>query len=283
MFLEEINFLNHHSNLEIEFFESSSNDLQSQVGKKRYPFHILYMMQEGNVSMEIDFEEYILQSQTIVFIPQGAIFRQKVNTISKGYVICFIDSFFSPVQKILLTGLFQYAISKRRLVVDLSLNEATKITPFFQLLIQEKVANPNQNQTFILQNLMLALLNKLEGIVQNLDYPNSFIEKRLLFQKFINLLENSYLEQKSVQFYTGELNTTAKNLNNALKEVIGTTAQDLIIDKVLLEARRELCFADKSIKEIAFSLGYDNQYYFSRIFKKKLEVSPEEFRKKFGQ
>lgn len=283
MLPERIDLQNHHSNLEIEYFETHINNLQSQADKKRYPFHILYFMQEGDISTEIDFEEYALQSQTIIFIPQGAILRQKINTVSRGYFICFIDSFFSPVQKILLTGLFQYAISKRRLVVDLSLEEATNITPFFKLLIQEKVANPNQNQTFILQNLMLALLNKLEGIVQNLDYPNSFIEKRLLFQKFINSLEINFLSQKSVQFYTSELGTTAKNLNNALKEIIGATAQDLIIDKVLLEARRELCFADKSIKEIAFSLGYDNQYYFSRIFKKKLEVSPEEFRKKFGQ
>ena len=51
----------------------------------------------------------------------------------------------------------------------------------------------------------------------------------------------------------------------------------------ILDAKRELCYYNKSVKEIAFELGYDNQYYFSRIFKKRTTFSPEEFRKQFAQ
>ena len=42
-------------------------------------------------------------------------------------------------------------------------------------------------------------------------------------------------------------------------------------------------FTDSSIKEIAFDLGYDNPYYFSRIFKKRTQMNPEEFRKAFAE
>jgi len=65
--------------------------------------------------------------------------------------------------------------------------------------------------------------------------------------------------------------------------MIGQTAQDVIIDKVLLEAKRELCFTNQSIKEVAFNLGYENQYYFSRIFKKRIDMNPEEFRKQYAE
>ena len=67
-----------------------------------------------------------------------------------------------------------------------------------------------------------------------------------------------------------------------MSEIMGKTTNEIIIDTIILEAKRKLCYSSLSIKEIAYDLGYDNPFYFSRIFKNKEKHSPEEFRKQFS-
>lgn len=201
----------------------------------------------------------------------------------EGYGIFFKDEFFSPPQQRLLHGFIRYAIATRKALIEIPPSTKNYFNYYFELLYQEQQAEGNQNQVFILQNIMLALLNKLEGFIQYQSNPNSFINQRAIFQEFVTLIETYYKTQKSVSFYTAVLNLPARNLNEILKDLIGSTAQDLIIDRTLLEAKRELSFTTKSIKEIAFDLGYETPHYFSRIFKKKILLSPEEFRKRFAE
>ncbi|MEL6844601.1 MAG: helix-turn-helix transcriptional regulator, partial [Bacteroidota bacterium] len=92
-----------------------------------------------------------------------------------------------------------------------------------------------------------------------------------------------FVAHKSLDFYTLALQMTSRKLNEVLKEVLGQTANQYIIGRTMTEAKRELCFTERSIKEIVIALGYDNQYYFSRIFKKRIGLSPEQFRTQFAQ
>ena len=50
----------------------------------------------------------------------------------------------------------------------------------------------------------------------------------------------------------------------------------------MIEAKRELYLTNKSVKEIAHDLGYDDEYYFSRFFKNNADVSPQMYRETVG-
>jgi len=60
------------------------------------------------------------------------------------------------------------------------------------------------------------------------------------------------------------------------------TLSDLITERIIVEAKRELYLTNKTVKEIAYELGYDDEYYFSRVFKAKTDISPQSYRETIG-
>ena len=78
------------------------------------------------------------------------------------------------------------------------------------------------------------------------------------------------------------LSITPKALTKITKTHLKKTLTDLISERIIIEAKRELYLTNKTIKEIAFELGYNDEYYFSRFFKKNADVSPQIYRETVG-
>ena len=272
-----------HLNIEIIRYTPDDASRNATSGRHRHNFHSIFFILEGQSKQEVDFEPYQLEPGTVMIIPKGSVhWEQGANQLG-GYVILFSDDFFSELQKGLFVGFVHHLTALGKLMIPLSADQQNNLETYFELLRQEQNSPSHQNHTFLLQNLMLALLNKLEGIVQNLPEVHSFISTRQLFQQFAVLVEAHFRQQNTLDFYTSELHVTSRKLNEVVKKVTGQTASAFIIDRILIEARRELCFTNQSIKEVAIALGYENQYYFSRLFKSKTGQSPEQFRKAFAQ
>ncbi|WP_435522608.1 helix-turn-helix domain-containing protein [Chryseobacterium indoltheticum] len=63
------------------------------------------------------------------------------------------------------------------------------------------------------------------------------------------------------------MNQTPASLARITKSHFNKTLSDLITERIIIEAKRELYLTDKTIKEIAYELGYEDEYYFSRLLK----------------
>ena len=76
-----------------------------------------------------------------------------------------------------------------------------------------------------------------------------------------------------------ELHLSPRYLSDLLKQETGKTAIELIHIQLINEARNRLKGEDKTVSEIAYSLGFENLPYFSRLFKRETGLSPNQFKK----
>lgn len=272
-------------NLNIEIIKYRSHDPSRNrtPDRHRHNFHSIFLINKGTSTQEVDFDDFSLTQQDLLLIPKDSIHWERENHNIEGYTILFTDDFFSSHQNLLLYGLLRYAMIHRKLLINIPASNVLAIRHYVDLLFFEQTNHNNPNQIFILQNLMLALLNHLEGLMFDASQQLSFLALRSPFQRFVELVEAHYKAQKELDFYVQELGVTSKKLNQITKEIAGKTASQIIIDRIMLEAKRELCFDEKSIKEIAFSLGYSDQYYFSRLFKSHTQTTPKGYRGQFLQ
>lgn len=93
------------------------------------------------------------------------------------------------------------------------------------------------------------------------------------------LIEGHFIELKLPSDYAQKMNVTPKHLNTLCKSALNKTVTDLIHERTVLEAKRYLAYTEKSIKQIATALGFNDLSYFMRFFKKMTKQTPDQFRK----
>jgi AraC family transcriptional activator of pobA len=108
--------------------------------------------------------------------------------------------------------------------------------------------------------------------------PGSRDAERL--RRFRHLIDSHYLKHWPVERYARQLALSDTRLNRLCRRLAGSTAFDLIQQRLASEARRRLVHATRSVGGIAAELGFKDPAYFSRFFRRHSGVSPNEFRRR---
>lgn len=96
--------------------------------------------------------------------------------------------------------------------------------------------------------------------------------------RYARLINDHYAEQHQVGWYARRLGLTPARLNATVRAAAGKSAQQLIHERLLLEARRELIYTTRAVGAIADALGFSDPGYFTRFFKRLAGISPKDFR-----
>lgn len=97
-------------------------------------------------------------------------------------------------------------------------------------------------------------------------------------ERFRGLLDARFRERLPVEGYAAELGITAGQLTRLCHEILGMSTQEVINARVVHEAQRELIYSSLSIKQVAGELGFEDEAYFGRFFRKQTGYRPTEFR-----
>jgi AraC family transcriptional activator of pobA len=121
--------------------------------------------------------------------------------------------------------------------------------------------------------LLLKNCNRDEGVKQ-------INRESQIFADFKQLLENNFLEFRSVKQIAEKLHLSSKHFSESIKQVSGKTAIQYLNEKKIEYAKSLLKHTNRSIKNIATDLNFENEAYFYTFFKRISGETPTQFRKK---
>lgn len=95
-------------------------------------------------------------------------------------------------------------------------------------------------------------------------------------------IEEHYMEKHAASDYATLLHISLNALAKIVKTYFNKTLTNLIAERIVVQAKRELYLTNKTIKAIAWELGYADEYYFSRFCKTHVKISPQRYRETVG-
>jgi AraC family transcriptional regulator, transcriptional activator of pobA len=126
--------------------------------------------------------------------------------------------------------------------------------------------------------VLLILAARLKSPKPGVCVPGANDLRHPMLVQLRDLIEQNYRTLHAPGDYAKRLHLTAKTLGRIVREHLGTTPTDLIRNRILIHAKWQLLHTLKPVKEISRELGFSDELYFSRLFKKATGYSPTFFR-----
>jgi YesN/AraC family two-component response regulator len=271
-------------NLAFKLFSFESNAFFDHIQRNNY--YSLIWIKSGSGVLKADFSEYqFSQNSLLSFSPYQPFMLLPENGIS-GIALQFHPDFFcihKHQQEVACNGvLFNNIYQPPFVLID------EKSIKTFEMIVEQirtEMQNPILAQSELLVSylkIFLITASRLK-IEQNIEIQEDItLKEPFILQSLKNAIETHYKEKHAVSDYANILNITPKALAKITKTHLNKNLLALISERIIIEAKRELYLTNKSVKQIAYELGYHDEYYFSRFFKTNTDVSPQTYRNTVG-
>lgn len=254
---------------------------------QRLHYYSLIWIESGSGQVKADFSTYdFLPNTLFAFVPYQP-FMISGSEDFKGTVIHFHPDFFCIHKhhaEVACNGILFNNIYQPPYV---TLDTAAEQT--FTMLtsqIRAEMNNPALAQYDLLVSyLKIILITASRLKAEQHQKANSSLadsKEPFILQNLKEAIEKDFKTKHSAGEYAEALNVSAKALAKITKSHFNKTISDLIAERIIIEAKRELYLTNKTVKEIAYGLGYQDEYYFSRFFKTNAAVSPQMYRETVG-
>lgn len=253
-------------------FQASSNGLAfgEHRPSHRINFFALIWFCETKGQHFIDFEPLPVEKDKIYLIGSSQIHSIPSDDLPKANTIVFSNSFFELIEEPHLRQLF---LPFNNQGIQIPAEMVASLKALFDLI---KLESEGEADPVLLLKYFTAFMMHLHRFSHQSQSDGVVDDKRIL--RLFQLLSLFYKEKRDVGFYAAEVGLTGKRINEILRKKMGTTVSQLIYHLLLIEAKRALFHNQLSVKEIAYDLGFSEQSYFARFFKKYTGLSPEQFR-----
>ncbi|KAA5536328.1 helix-turn-helix transcriptional regulator [Taibaiella lutea] len=275
----------HNGNLSFKVFEFDNNSYFDHIQRNNY--FTLIIINSGEGVATVDLSEYSFQENTLfAFYPYQPFMLQSKGPLI-GVAIMFHHDFFCIYRhhkEIAANGILFNNIYQRPFIYLEEDSRKTLLNFVNEIVGELKTEGLRRDEVIVSYlKIFLVLATRIKLEQQTVQLAGDPAGKQLLvIQNLRNAIEENFRTMHSASDYAGMLHLTPNSLARITKTHFNKTLSDLIADRIIIEAKRELYLTEKTIKEIAYELGYDDEYYFSRFFKSKTDISPQAYRDTVG-
>lgn len=221
---------------------------------------------------------------TMIFnAPRQSLQWDEMTMEKKGFMILIHEDYLrghAIAEKIKHYGYFSYTVNE---ALHLSPKEESVMEGVYESLASEYNNNQDEHSKRIILGLMDTLLVYAERY-----YRRQFIGRKEmeigLDERFKELFSDYVASGSlkidgapSINLFARKMGVSPRYLSDSLKNETGKTAQEHIHILLIDEAKNLLLEPGITVSEVAYKLGFDYPQYFSRLFKKKVGMSPKAF------
>ncbi len=260
-------------------------DTLDEVNDAQYKPYIKVLYLPAGYALTVDFKLYTIQTDSLFFINANQHLELTDAGAKPGYFIFYNRDFYCVQihdDEVACDGLLFNNIYAMPMTV-LPEEEQVIVSDTFIRIKEELISRESSCEEMIRTYLkqMIIRATRIWKRQQLGALNGEPAAEMAFFRNFSRLVDIHFREKHSVADYADLLAMAPKTLSKKLNRLQLGQPNDIIKDRILLEAKRLLAYSSKSIKEIAYDLGYDDPAYFNRLFSGKTGATPVAFRKQF--
>ena len=224
--------------------DSITGDILNQYG--RFPCHIkagvFVLCTRGTVRATINLSEYTITHNDFVTVLPGSFIQIPIMTLQEEVAQLYRNAFSLLIRAYSLPN----TLDNKEILMSI-------FTIFFQGVGElYKRCKPTTNEPIK--------------------------REHELYRQFIQLLMTHYTQEHEVSFYAKKCGVTPAHFSGAIRKASGHSPLAIITGIIIMNAKAQLKSTRLPVKEIAFSLGFNNLSFFNKYFRKHVEMTPQEYR-----
>ncbi|ACO77657.1 Transcriptional regulator PobR (AraC family) [Azotobacter vinelandii CA] len=236
-------------------------------------FQLLYV-QAGEALVEVENQHLRLAEAAIQVVPPLCVHGFRFSEDIQGYVLTLAAPLVAHLEELLGHNLgVQGGFACHPVGAD-----RTWLDALFETLFREyRGHEPGRElQLQSLVNLLMVWLGRRER--RHAASLGASERSRQYLARFMRLVEQHYREHLSVDEFAHRIGLSGVYLNSLCRRLVGQSALQVIHQRLLLEAKRNLIYTTMTVNELSDALGFNDPAYFSRFFRRLAGQSPKAFR-----
>lgn len=240
-------------------------------------FHVILHVMEGSAKHLVDFEPHALVRGDSIFICKGQVHQFDLRSRFDGILLFFTEEFLvrhsGRSTALADIRLFNYHLYPP--VVKRAIAQREGLSELFLSLLEE-YQHKEARSVEVLHHWLELLLLKAERGKPGIPVARITGRDYAEFMRFKNFVEADFSKTRRAEDYADRMACSLKTLNALCKRATGRSVKTFVDERTVLEIRRHLSVKDKSVKELAFALGFEDASNLVKYVKRLTGKTPGE-------
>jgi AraC family transcriptional regulator, transcriptional activator of pobA len=263
----------------VRSWQTQRETISQRHGLHRHDFYQIFWIASGMHEFTIDFDHFMVQHGSLVFVPPGSVHFWKHQDCNDGFSLSFQPEFLDAHGHVL--DLYQECVPfdpvYYRPIVRLPESSASRLDTYFRQMIGEFMAKQEGYLVAIGAIMRLVFIETRRSFENQPTFLPSH-RYSTLTARFLRKVSREPFKLTAASEVAQLLGVSRSWLNQLVRNETGKNITEHLKERLVLEAKRLLAHSELNISEIAYKLGFGDASYFTRLFRRIEKCSPREFR-----